>query len=328
MGLSREGEVTELFGVGQAVTRLLDELGIDCDNQVAQELGDAGSESVRLALEHWTERLSEKCTSRDEQDVSKFRLRKLLVCACDVFVLPDELTATHLSQMERSGDENVTICITYFRRASDLMRCLASIPNGWPVLIQHTGSNVSWARNRLMQRCQTPYAMICEEDFEWFRPPRIVTDPGMLRAVLEHEPDIQFVGGRVCDDKTQWHHRMAIADDKLSMTAVVDPVHKTSSDVSYVRCDLVRQFGMLRTEFGRRFRWDEGLPTCEHTDYFLRMWKEGPGQCAYVDTCGVLHHNTRPNGSYLKARLRAWPLKKAVESLHGGLSIPDGVPPT
>src|SRR4051812_3123450 len=70
----------------------------------------------------------------------------------------------------------VTIGITAFRRPLSLCRLRESIRRSYPdcrVLVQDTGSNLSWARNQLARAVETPFLLLCEDDFEFIGPTRI-----------------------------------------------------------------------------------------------------------------------------------------------------------
>ena len=92
----------------------------------------------------------------------------------------------------------VTVGITTYLRPQSLQRLRESIRRFYPdlpVVVEDTGSNLSRGRNRLARLVATPLLLLCEDDFEFDERTRV----DRLFDVLDHDPEIEGVGGEVLE---------------------------------------------------------------------------------------------------------------------------------
>lgn len=243
-------------------------------------------------------------------------------CKLAIKELQEEAKLTSLGVGElraaqrHKGTGDITVCATYYKRPEDFRRFSKSVPSHLRMLVEDTRGNLSAARNRLMQRCPTEFAFLCEEDMEWHHD----TDLWRLRDVLLYDPDVVFAACRVMDGRNQWHHnfRRERVGETIFLHADVarSDWKATANGTLYQRCDLVKNAGLIRTGFAKTHLWDESLELSEHRDWFLRMAESGY-RAAYVPQVSILHHNTRPTNSYISDRKRSAKFFLAVESKHG-----------
>lgn len=298
--------------------------------EVAALMDQTTPKSIRANIDHWTVEVSqsteewvrgaflpELLKEKVRERMTPENIQAAILKACDV-VEARQITVLRpgeLDKMNRDGKGEITVCITYYKRPHDLRRMFESVPRSYPLLVQDTGGNLSWARNQLIQRCQTQYALIVEEDMEWTDQTR----PELLADVLESDDAVVFAAGRVGDGRTQWHHNFKRDPNpsgwpSANAYASQEEWLSTSRGTLYQRCDLVKNFGVVRTDFAAQLPWNEQLPLSEHHDWFWRLAQDH--RAGYVPQCLIKHYSSRPNPEYEEERRRAWPLAKAGEAHH------------
>lgn len=213
---------------------------------------------------------------------------------------PQSRRAIHRLSLEAA----VTACITTFRRPASLARLVRSLERFYPrltVRVQHTGGNLSWGRNRLVESCDTDYFLLLEEDFEFTAD----TDLHALYDILLDD-ELAGAGGTLFrkDGRKQfWCHDFSIFREQVQMWPASKPWRISPQGHPYRPCDALLNFGIFRTDVLRQTGWDEHLPLSEHQDFFFRLWQSRQWRMAYTPSCSALHHHDRP-ASYREMRQR------------------------
>ena len=276
--------------------------GCQC-NYLARLMDLAGPAEVRANVDAWAQRMAKSAGALLGAAAPKQEaLRKLILKACDT-----------VEGRERRGDEyaDVTVCVTYHKRPDDLERLLNTIPVAIKTVVEETGGNLSAARNRLLAKVNTRYAMIIEEDMAW----RYDTNLHRLRDVLESDSTIDIVGGRVHDPRESWRHDMSVREGELVCTPAGRPFEFTPAGTAYQRCELIPNWFLMRSGLG--VAWDEALELCEHRDWFIRVKDAGAG-VAYCPQSAIDHFASRPSAEYKRDRVdRAQGFFRAAERKHG-----------
>lgn len=220
--------------------------------------------------------------------------------------------------------EAITACVTEFNRPESLKRLLASLADRFPSLkvdVEPTGGNLSAARNRLADRCRTPFYFMLEEDF-------VVdsrTSLASLLDVMAAEPNCGGVSAHTDEPKQTgtdnrgrkiwWDRDFSWIGEKVFFVAGRRPVRQAAG-TRYRNCDLVLNFGLFRTEMLRTIRYDERIPIgSEHVDFFWRAYRDGRWHFAHVPQVMALHMRDRPGPEYNKPRRRVFP--KYLRRKHG-----------
>jgi len=195
-----------------------------------------------------------------------------------------------------------TFCITWHLRELDLQECVASIKQRYPsaeILTQDTGGNLSYGRNRLLDRCATRYYFMLEEDMRIT--PR--TDLGLMWRILQHH-NVQGVSG--------------VLEERRGSVAMAAMIRRTrggwnwssSRDLFFtergepwIYAHATKNWGLFEWEALNRVRWDERLDLHEHFEFFVRWYRAGK----HVGVCrsSVAHYKSRPSGEYIQQRRRA-----------------------
>ncbi|MEP1088217.1 MAG: glycosyltransferase [Algoriphagus sp.] len=166
-------------------------------------------------------------------------------------------------------------------------------------------------RNRMLELVQTPYFLLCDDDFVFDRRTRI---PLMRRLLEEYQLDI--LGGvfRQHNRKTrkgkyllkvnrllnrlgwvlpssqiyEYHAGITIKPNEISLYSIhyTDPV---------TRCDLTHNFFLAKTEQVKAFgAWNPILKGGEHQNFFIRAKLAGL-KVGTTRKCGVIHDQWTPN---------------------------------
>lgn len=232
-----------------------------------------------------------------------------------------------------SALDNVTACITHFRRPDSLSRLQASMNRFYPDLkteIEDTGGNLSAARNRLYARVQTPYILMLEEDFVFTPQTKIE----QLLNVLESHPGLGGVGG--CTHEPQapgtvgrggrifWDRDFVRLRDRCHLAKPRRPMQRVQG-IRNRHCDIVINFGVFRKQMFEQVPWDEQLPVQEHTDWYWRVYLDARWHFAYCPDVVIDHLRDRPGTEYNSQRSRDF--SAYLKEKHGFRFIRDNVRP-
>lgn len=210
--------------------------------------------------------------------------------------------------------DSVTACITEFNRPDALKRLTASIEKHYPGLkwiVQPTGGNLSWGRNQLAQKCQTPFYLMLEEDFEFDGRERLYR----LLDVLKHEQELAGVCGQTFEPIAKgtagrggtyaWCREFDHYRNLSGHHTSTQPIKQTPSGTRYQPCELGLCFGIFRNQVFKEIPWDADLPVgCEIIDWFWRVWLDARWHFAVVRKSIVVHHRDRPGPEYNQPRRR------------------------
>lgn len=189
---------------------------------------------------------------------------------------------------------------------------------------------VSYARNRALERVDTRYALLADDDFVFTED----TDLEAARAVMEAAPELGFLGGSMVDVQVdpdgasrrllrKWEkHLLPFERTRTLITVPIDFLPLRTREVAgrtVYACDMTSNWGLLRTEvFEAGLRWDEQIKVNgEHEDFFLAMMEETDWEVAYLPELRCEHHQPHLPG-YRKLRRRQG--GRAVFAAKWGLS--------
>jgi len=268
--------------------------------------------------------------------------------------------------------QDVTILIKAFERPAALTRLLDSIEArypGCPVLIADDSrdpirdrvldrygaqvdayltlpfdSGLSAGRNALLDRVETKYFVLNDDDFvygsqadlHWMRRQMASSEVELLGGVyLEPEtidwkallkPSVKETARSVYNTArilcrsalgsayavNGFHGRIEVQDDSVTLRIVDSP---TASP--YRRCDFTSNFFMAQTDAVRTKvgGWHEDLKMQEHWEFYYRA-KQGGLRVAHSDNVGILHLRDRPS-FYNEYRERQLEYRRLGLQLHG-----------
>jgi len=191
--------------------------------------------------------------------------------------------------------DGLTIGITAFNRPECLERLVESIRGrfpGLPILLADNGwqpadlsgwsgvetvevdedCGLSACRNALAAACPTEFMVLAEEDFVF--DDRTELEPAL--SVIRATPDMGMIGGSLESERQLQHYarnfrRQAVPEgDALRAIPAGGPMQRTGG-VHWRPCQMVFNWGILRTAMAEEVGWDENLKLAEHVDFFYRL---------------------------------------------------------
>ncbi|MBW2230164.1 MAG: glycosyltransferase [Deltaproteobacteria bacterium] len=192
------------------------------------------------------------------------------------------------------------------------------------VIVLPFDSGLSHGRNRLLDRVETKYFVLMDDD-------HVLTGETKLETLLDalDSGEFDLVGGvQVEEDggRFAWEGLFRRDGDTL----VLAPGDQGEVD-GVKRVDFCLNFFAARTDAVREVRWDDHFKMGEHTDFFLRC--QGRIRVGFCPGVRIRHEPERPS-DYLPFRERAEQtyrrdflekhgLRELVNELHPGRDQPD-----
>lgn len=140
---------------------------------------------------------------------------------------------------------------------------------------------LSAGRNAALARIDTPFFVLCDDDFVFFRETRIAPVLARMRAA----PELDIVGGRVID---------------LPIYRSLESSRGAGTIAGLSKRESVRNFFVGRTARVRAIGWDPELKLVEHADFFARA--KGKLGIAHDPSLAVLHAKTPFDAQYMAKR--------------------------
>lgn len=221
---------------------------------------------------------------------------------------------------------NTTAIVKTFQRPSDLRRLVRSIRGLYPELNILVGDDgfqpanqsdveyvrlpvdigVSAGRNALLQRVRTPYLMLLDDDYEFYRRTKIEK---LIRLVDLNELDLAAGECPLLKRKLRffwrWKRRPfhGLFDFRDGELHLVPGSHGERNGA--LLCDIAHNFYVARTEAIRAMGgWDAQLRQNEHTEFFVRAKRHGL-RVGYCSDVLIRHWNSRPS-HYAPYRFRSY----------------------
>lgn len=210
---------------------------------------------------------------------------------------------------------NVTACIKTFLRDKSLFYCVETLKAQYPdmsIIVADDGHcsdekeaklgvrylrlpfnvGLSTGRNAMLDVCETPYLLMCEDDFS-FNEDSHIERLRDLMDVVDIAAGLVFNvrhwachGGGVGWDN--FGGKFGEKDGKIHRVGFTGNL-KTYRGIRYEEADFVLNFFVGRVEALRRVRWDDGLRLAfEHHDFFLRAKAAGLRSARTLDA-QVIH---------------------------------------
>lgn len=145
-------------------------------------------------------------------------------------------------------------------------------------------------RNRLVDAAESPYVLMCDDDFLLTGK----TDIDAMARILDARPDIGIVGGALMADGEnlmQWRGRIERDGDGLRFINDLDGEPDELSDgTRFTYHDYILNFFLARREALESCGWDDHFKIYgEHTDFFLRFRDSGY-RIAYCPSSVATHY--------------------------------------
>jgi len=216
--------------------------------------------------------------------------------------------------MTESIDANLTIVIKTFERPRTVKRLVESIRRFYPsveiivvddssvplalegvtVVSMPYDSGVSAGRNRGIHEVKTPYFLLLDDDFVFYRKTDLLIP---LKKIMAHRK-IDILGGEVLNlplyTSTDYLHK------PLYPTTASSLLPNGMEIDGMVIQDKVANFYIGRTTSVKNVGWDEKIKRLDHADFFTRA--KGILVTAFTPTFKILHAQTPFDTDYMKRR--------------------------
>ena len=250
---------------------------------------------------------------------------------------------------EKSLLDDTTAIIKTLMRDESLFHCVRTLKQHYPsihVIVADDGHctdekesklkdlgvekylRMSWnqglsaGRNVLIDACETPYILLCDDDFSFTENSHIER----LRKLM----DISDIAAGIvfnvrnwtgCPDGAGWDAvggRLVQQNNKFYRTGFSGDI-KEYCGIHYEVADLVLNFFVARTDILRKVRWDDAIAHAfEHWDFFIRARESGVRTVRTTDA-QVLHKelDDTSNPEYMQIRSNHGKYRQAFERKWG-----------
>jgi glycosyltransferase involved in cell wall biosynthesis len=227
-----------------------------------------------------------------------------------------ELAAARVMGAARdtSIDGEVTAVVKTFERPATIARLIASLRAMYPTMpvivvddsrapVRIAGvetimlpfdSGVSAGRQAGLDAVKTPYVLVLDDDFVFYRATR-------LRAALDRlarNPQIDILGGQLIDLPILRRRRPPLHQIFATRAEPLVPIGSTIDGL--LVCDKVANFYIARTERLRLVGWTPELKRIDHADFFTRAL--GVLVSVFDPELRALHAQTPFDASYMAHR--------------------------
>lgn len=181
-------------------------------------------------------------------------------------------------------DDKLTLVIKTFERPAALRRLVASIRRLYPtipiIVVDDSRApsaipnvetialpydqGVSIGRQAGLDAVRTPYVMVLDDDFVFFRSTKL----GRVIDVLQRQPRIDLVGGQLIDLPYLRFREPPLGRIFPTQATPREPIRSTIDGL--LVCDKVANFYVARTDALRRVGWTRQLRRVDHADFFTR----------------------------------------------------------
>jgi glycosyltransferase involved in cell wall biosynthesis len=171
-------------------------------------------------------------------------------------------------------------------------------------------SGVAAGRNEGLKHVTTPYVLVLDDDFVFFRKTRL----GPALAVMERHVEIDIMGGQLID--LPLFEKRAVPRGAIFPTDAV-PVRPIGSSVGRLEVvDKVSTFFLARRSSLERVRWNADLKRVDHADFFTRAL--GVLTTVFNPELRCLHARTPFDTAYMSSRLDVAESLRVLEERYGG----------
>jgi len=155
-------------------------------------------------------------------------------------------------------------------------------------------SGVSAGRQAALEAVETPYLLLLDDDFVFYRE----TDLEAAMAIMEREPRIDIMGGRVVNLPSMRSNDYRWA--RLYPTKARSLVSPGSMIGGLEVYDKVANFYIARTDSLKKVGWDPRIKRLDHADFFTRA--KGVLLTVYNPDLKILHAQTPFDENYTEKK--------------------------
>jgi hypothetical protein len=170
-------------------------------------------------------------------------------------------------------------------------------------------SGVAAGRNEGLRHVTTPYVLVLDDDFIFYRHTRL----GRALALMNKHPEIDVMGGRVIDLPLMRTRRLPEGEIFPTNKSPTTPLGSLIGGLKVV--DKVPTFYVARQRRLELVRWDERLKRVEHADFFTRAL--GVLTTVFNPDLRCLHARTPFDADYMMKRMDVAESLQVLEERYG-----------
>jgi glycosyltransferase involved in cell wall biosynthesis len=231
--------------------------------------------------------------------------------------------------VEKPLVRQLTALVKTFERPRILRRLVASIKRLYPTLAvvvvddsrkptylagvetiaMPYDSGIGAGRNEGLRHVTTPYVLVLDDDFVFYRHTRI----GAALALMERHTEIDIMGGQLID--LPFFHKRPLPFGEIFSTDAV-PLAPLESAIGGLRVvDKVPTFFVARRDRLAQVSWDPQLKRIDHADFFTRAL--GVLTTVFNPELKCLHARTPFDTEYMSKRLDLADSFQVLEGRYG-----------
>ena len=171
-------------------------------------------------------------------------------------------------------------------------------------------SGISAGRNEGLRHVTTPYVLVLDDDFVFYRHTRLTH----ALELIERHPQIDIMGGQCVD--LPFYRARPLPRGEIFPTSAT-PVAPLGSFIGGLKVvDKVSTFYIARTEQLALVRWDPELKRIDHADFFTRAL--GVLITVFNPCLRILHARTPFDRAYMSKRLDLEASFQVLDRRYGG----------
>jgi hypothetical protein len=240
-----------------------------------------------------------------------------------------DVAAAHPAIEQSAAAESLTALVKTFERPHIVRRLVASVRRLYPelpmVIVDDSrepaplagvetitmpyDSGISAGRNEGLRNVATPYVLVLDDDFVFYRHTRL--DEAL--ELMDRHPQIDIMGGRVIDLPLRRSRPLPVGEIFPTCATPVVPLGSLIGGLRVV--DKVPNFYVARTDRLALVGWDPELKRIDHADFFTRAL--GVLTTAFNPHLRCFHARTPFDTEYMRKRMELAPSFQALQERYG-----------
>jgi len=153
---------------------------------------------------------------------------------------------------------------------------------------------LSYSRNFLVDKAKElniPYCLLTADSIEFIQP---IKELKIIIRFLEEHQHYGIVGMKL-NNRVNWEKLIKLSSDKSRFVITNAYEYKRFMNTEFLRCDIVRNFFLAKTDALFFHKWDNNLKLAEHEDFFWRLKLTSFYKVFYNESYSANYINYKPH---------------------------------
>lgn len=153
---------------------------------------------------------------------------------------------------------------------------------------------LSYSRNFLVEKArelQYSYCLLTADSIELIQP---IKDLDLVINFLEEHRDYGIVGLKL-NNRVSWEKLICLSTEKDRFRIINAYEYKQFMESEFLRCDIVRNFFIAKSEMLYFHKWDNNLKLAEHEDFFWQLKLTSFYKVFYNESYSANYINNKPS---------------------------------